>query len=203
MNWERNGIILHDCAVFWKTREPLGGLSNMSNEYPLVVNGVRIGSSEALYQASRYPHRPDWQREIINARSPMESKMKAKKEGRRRLSRADWDRVRVRVMFYCLQVKMNQHFGRFFNLLRSTGDRAIVERSRRDKFWGAVPAGDDLLCGENMLGGLLVELRNEVVEWMKGDDEEAEWPEPVPPAIPNFLLLGRAMTCQELSVREL
>jgi len=127
----------------------------------------------------------------------MESKMKAKKAGRRSQSREDWLQVRVPVMQWCLRMKLKQHFERFFNLLRSTGDRAIVERSRRDKFWGAVPAArDDLLCGENVLGRLLVELRDEVVEWMKENDEEAEWPEPVPPTIPNFFLLGQAISCK-------
>jgi len=163
----------------------------MSNEYPLVVNGVRIGSSEALYQACRYPHRPDWQREIIDARSPMESKMKAKKEGRRRRSRTDWDRVRVCVMAWCLRTKLHQHLGRLSALLKSTGGRAIVERSRRDRFWGAVLEEDGVLRGENMLGRLLVDLRNEVVKCLNGEDDEAECTYPAPPAILNFLLVGR------------
>lgn len=60
----------------------MGRLSNMNNDFPWWVNGVRIGSSEALYQACRFPHQPDWQQEILNAPHAIAAKMKAKKEGR-------------------------------------------------------------------------------------------------------------------------
>ena len=53
-------------AVFLKTNEKYGGLSNMAPGFPLCVNGVRIRTSEALYQACRFPHLPDIQRQIID-----------------------------------------------------------------------------------------------------------------------------------------
>ena len=46
-------------VVFLKTNERFGGLSNMAPGFPLRVNGVRIRTSEALYQACRFPHLPD------------------------------------------------------------------------------------------------------------------------------------------------
>ena len=47
-------------AIFLKTREKHGGLSNMAGGFPLVVNGTEIRTSEALYQACRFPHLPSF-----------------------------------------------------------------------------------------------------------------------------------------------
>jgi predicted NAD-dependent protein-ADP-ribosyltransferase YbiA (DUF1768 family) len=121
MNWEGEGTAHQDCVVFPKVNEDYGGLSNMSNDFPLVVDGVRLGSSEALYQACRFPQRPDWQREVLDAPHAMRAKMAARKEGRRKQhTRADWERVQEAVMRWCLRVKLAQHFERFGGLLRRT-----------------------------------------------------------------------------------
>jgi type I restriction enzyme S subunit len=85
-----------DAVVVFKVKEEWGALSNMSNDYPLLVNGIRIASSEALYQACRFPHQPDWQEEILAAPHAMAAKMASKKNGRRRnASRPDFDSIRV------------------------------------------------------------------------------------------------------------
>lgn len=63
---------------FRKTKEEYGGLSNMAAGFPIELNGVRILSSEALYQAMRFPNHPDYQKEIIQQRSPMTAKMISK-----------------------------------------------------------------------------------------------------------------------------
>jgi len=81
------------CVVFLKTKEAFGGLSNMAGGYGLCVNGINISSSEALYQACRFPHRPEIQRLIIGQSSPMTAKMKSKPY--RCDSRPDWDQVKV------------------------------------------------------------------------------------------------------------
>src|SRR5215208_5832704 len=85
----------HESIVFCKTKEEFGGLSNMAAGYPLTVNGVHIRTSEALYQACRFPLRPDVQRLIFEQRSPMTAKMKSKPY--RNESRSDWDTVRVAI----------------------------------------------------------------------------------------------------------
>ena len=54
-----------EVVVVYKTKETFGGLSNMASGFPLQINGVRILTSEALYQACRFPHMPEVQREII------------------------------------------------------------------------------------------------------------------------------------------
>ena len=47
-----------NAVVFLKTSEAFGGLSNMAPGFPLCVNGIAIRTSEALYQACRFPHVP-------------------------------------------------------------------------------------------------------------------------------------------------
>ena len=153
--------------VFLKTKERFGGLSNMAAGFPLWVNGIQIRTSEALYQACRFPHMPDVQRGIIDERSPMTAKMRSKPF--RKNSRPDWDAVRVKIMRWCLRVKLAQNWKEFGRLLLATGERAIVEQSRKDDFWGAKVAEDGSLVGMNVLGRLLMELR----EQLKGNKAES------------------------------
>ena len=108
-----------------------GGLGRF--DFPLHVQRTRIHTSEALYQACRFPHLPEVQRLIIGQASPMTAKMKSKPH--RKDSRTDWDRVRVKVMRWCLRVKLAQNWEKFSELLGRTGDRPIVEESRKDDFW--------------------------------------------------------------------
>jgi len=61
--------------VFLKTDAPFGGLSNMAGGFPLWVNGIRALTSEALYQACRFPHLPEVQSLIIEQKSPMAAKI--------------------------------------------------------------------------------------------------------------------------------
>lgn len=184
-----------DCVVFYKTKEAFGGLSNMAAGFPLEVDGVSIRTSEALYQACRFPHRPELQALIIGERSPMAAKMRGKPF--RNDSRPDWDDVRVSVMRWCLRVKLLQNWARFGQLLRETGDQPIVEQSRRDSFWGAVPADENSLRGQNVLGRLLMELRE-----VANSSTSADNLSPLdPPAVSNFLLLGNQVGPVELVVK--
>lgn len=172
-------------VVVYRTKEDFGGLSNMASGYPLRVNGVRILTSEALYQCCRFPHLPHVQREIIEQTSPMTAKMKSKPH--REHTRSDWDQVRAKVMRWCLRVKLAQNYETFGRLLLSTGELPIVERSRKDAYWGAKLSADEAcLVGENVLGRLLMELR----EKLRGD-AKGELKTVLPLSIPDFLLLGR------------
>lgn len=174
-----------ESVVFLKTDEPFGGLSNMAGGYPIRVNGIRILTSEALYQACRFPHLPDVQRMIIGENSPMTAKMRSKPY--RKDSRQDWDRVRVRIMRWSLRMKLASNWSAFSELLLRTDDCPIVEQSRKDDFWGAKPVGDgSTLVGMNVLGRLLMELREQVKEHGRDAFLRVELP-----GIPDFQLLGR------------
>ena len=171
-------------VVFRKTNEQFGGLSNMAPGFLLEVNGIRILTSEALYQACRFPHKPEVQRLLIQEGSPMTAKMKSKPH--RKDTRPDWDKVRVNIMRWCLRVKLAQNWQKFGDLLLATSDRSIVEESPKDDFWGAKAVDDETLVGVNALGRLLMELR-----------EELRSPKPEllkrvePPNVPQLLLYGK------------
>jgi ribA/ribD-fused uncharacterized protein len=172
-----------DVVAFRKTNEHFGGLSNMAPGFPIRILDVRIFTAEAIYQACRFPHMPKVQKLIIAQTSPMTAKMRAKPY--RDDSRSDWDAVRVPIMKWCLRVKLLQNWDKFSALLLETGDRPIVEDSRKDDFWGATPDDDGILRGRNVLGRLLMELR----EKLKADPVSLQNVSPVP--IPDFLLFSR------------
>lgn len=183
-----NSVVVH------KTKESFGGLSNMAAGFPLRINGIIVPTSEALYQACRFPHLPWLQNEIISQRSPMTAKMKGKPH--RTMTRDDWDLVRHNVMRWCLRLKLAQHYKEFGGLLRSTVGRPIVERSRKDQYWGAILQSDkETLVGENVLGRLLMELREAL---QNDDDSKLLFVAPL--KIPNFTLLGEPIPPFEYGV---
>lgn len=172
------------CIVFHKTKEEFGGLSNMAAGFPLCVNGVNIRTSEALYQICRFPHLPEIQRKIVNEKSPMTAKMVSKPY--RNQTRLDWYDIRVGVMRWCLRVKIAQNWNKFTRVILSTKDLPIVEFSRKDPFWGAkAEKNGEVLVGTNVLGRLLMELRQEVLSKPKSELLHVE---PMP--INDFLMFG-------------
>lgn len=150
----------NECIFFRKTKEDWGGLSNMAGGYKLNVDGVDILTSEALYQACRFPHLPEVQKLILEQRSPMTAKMVGKPH--RANTRADWLQVRIKIMKWCIRIKLLNNIKKFGDLLLATKDLPIVEWSRKDEFWGAKLYEEKYFVGTNALGRLLMELREEV-----------------------------------------
>ncbi|MCZ2845248.1 MAG: NADAR family protein [Candidatus Bathyarchaeota archaeon] len=90
----------------------------------------------------------------------MTAKMKRKKF--RSHSRDDLKQKIIQIMRWCLKVKLFQNRYKFSELLLETGDNEIVEESKKDDFWGAIPSDKNLLVGINALGRLLTELRGDL-----------------------------------------
>lgn len=173
-----------DCIVFKKTKEAFGGLSNMAGGFPIKINDINILTSEALYQACRFPRIPDVQELIITQGSPLAAKIVGKSH--RKDTRPDWDTVRVKIMRWCLRVKLACNWNEFGELLNLTGEKPIVEDSRKDRFWGAVTEDGESLVGNNILGRLLVELREELKSEVIDDLIIVK-----PLTIDDFLLYGK------------
>lgn len=173
-----------NCITFRKTTEKFGGLSNMAGGYPLLINDVKILTSEAIYQACRFPHLPEVQKLIIAEKSPMTAKMVSKPY--RDNSRPDWDIVRTKIMRWCLQVKLIQNWDKFSRLLLETEELPIVEDSWKDDFWGAKLKEGNTLIGANVLGRLLMQLREQI-------KSEKITPKTtvMPLSITDFLLYGQ------------
>lgn len=169
----------------------------MASGYPLIINGFKILSTEALYQACRFPHLPELQREIISQKSPIFAKRISKMQTDK--SRADWYQIRVPIMRWCLRVKLAQNYHLFSQLLLYTGDRTIVELSKKDDFWGAIPSSTDQnqLIGENVLGRLLMELR----EQLKNEHYQP-LQDLAPLKIEHFLLFGEPISVVKVNDSE-
>jgi ribA/ribD-fused uncharacterized protein len=150
-----------DSCVFKKNNEPFGELSNMATIFPLKINGHEFKTSEALYQSCKYPSHPEIQKEICLVKSPMTAKMIGRSHSRK--MREDWESVKVKIMRWCLKIKLAQHFVVFGEALAKTETKNIVENSSKDSFWGAIPNEDkSQFVGINALGRLLMELREDL-----------------------------------------
>lgn len=167
--------------VFRKTTDEFGGLSNMSRAFPLRVYGIRVATSEAMYQALRFPDYPEIQSLILNATKPKAAKLIARSH--LDFNRPDWNDVRVAIMTWVLRMKFCQHSVTFGKLLEATGDRAIVEFSKRDAFWGASPIQVGVLEGQNVLGRLLMQMREDIRHGKQPQDFVAD------PQIANLKLM--------------
>lgn len=152
------------CAVFFKTREKFGELSNMASGFPIKWGEQIVHSSEALYQAHKFDRSIVVDGvspfdTIISERSPFISKKKAQHFSE--YMRWDWHEVKLDVMDYCLRLKYSQHKKRLDRVLDATKDLPIVEKSRSDRTWGAVNDYKGNLEGLNLLGQLWEIIRAE------------------------------------------
>tara|TARA_Y100000590_G_scaffold191894_1_gene218264 strand:- start:5893 stop:6393 length:501 start_codon:yes stop_codon:yes gene_type:complete len=143
---------------------------------------------------------PEIQEKIIEQKSPMAAKMVGKPF--REKTRDDWNNVRVKIMEWCLNVKLAQNFISFGTLLEKTYNKKIVEDSHKDDFWGAISDNDGkTLTGENLLGRLLMKLRESYFSDQKYNLLKVE-----PLKIPDFKLYsdpigqidGRKQFCRQI-----
>lgn len=161
------------CAVFFSTTDTYGFLHNFAPAKCLVDLGIRvpgwskseptikltIANTEALYQALKHPTNVDIQRQLILssvAKDAAQIGRNPKYE-----IRADWDEVKLSAMKYTLLVKFHNHRDRILDLFDRSEGRVFVEKSSRDKFWGAVDVSKNgILEGNNGLGKMWTLLRH-------------------------------------------
>jgi ribA/ribD-fused uncharacterized protein len=146
-------------VIFCKVKDEYGDLSNIANRMPITVihngNELVFDSSEALYQSLAFSHIPEHILEIQAAKTAYASKIVAYERISERLPH--WNNVKVSAMAFTLSAKLQS--SRFQTALQSTSSMNIIEISKTDEFWGAVPLFYRLR-GRNMLGNLLMQLRN-------------------------------------------
>ncbi len=150
----------------------MAGKTARPGGFPLRFAGHEYMTSEHLYQCLRFPQYPSLQASIRECRSPMGAKMKTK-PFRATHCRPDWDAVCGNVMRYCLRLKLHTYETSFGRLLRESEGRPIVEESNKKStdMWSARARKDDpnVLEGENALGILLMELRDEFLSLSRGE----------------------------------
>lgn len=168
-------------VTFSKTTAKYGAFSNMASGMGLYVNDINIPSSEALYQACKFPLFPEIQKQIISSKNAMKAKQIALKYAH--YIRPDWESIKFDVMRWCLRVKYLQNKKIIEEMLLSTGEAPIVEYSKKDGIWGAVPTNNHELVGTNAMGRLLMELRQQIRNNLLAEPL-------LPPHITGFLLYG-------------
>ena len=139
----------------------LGAYGCFSNFFKreITVNEITYGSSEAAYQSFK-----SFDEDIRKSFSNLEP-ADAKKAGRSLPIRYDWDAVKQAVMKDILRIKFSAPDLK--NVLLGTSDALIVEGNRwHDNKWGNCHCGREAcdFVGENMLGEILMELRDDFLE---------------------------------------
>ncbi len=150
-----------DCIPFTTVKAEWGILGNFAPT-TLEVDGVEFVNSEQLFQMMKFTD-PATLTAIYNSRG-MKIKYAAKAGEKQQLRRTDWGRIIIDCMKFCLQTKYDRS-EEFRNTLARTAGKIIVEdqTGRRTiksvDTWGAVRV-DDKFIGSNLLGRLLMELRD-------------------------------------------
>ena len=144
---------------FYSTKDKFGEFSNFS-PHPIELDGTTWPTSEHFFQAQKFADGAH-QEAIRNAKGAMV----AARMGRDRSNKIkdDWEQIKIEVMTRAVRAKFTQHAD-LRAMLLGTGDATLVEHTRNDAYWG--DGGDG--SGKNMLGQILMRIRDELREESKG-----------------------------------
>jgi hypothetical protein len=138
---------------FYSTKDEYGVFSNFSR-HPFELDGLLWPTGEHYFQAQKFTH-PAYREKIRTTPSPMI----AARLGRSRKVpiRPDWEAVKDEIMLRAVRAKFAAHPA-LKELLLSTGQAEIVEKTNKDHYWGCGADG----TGKNMLGKILMQVREEL-----------------------------------------
>jgi ribA/ribD-fused uncharacterized protein len=144
-----------------------GEFEFLSNYYEGAVRykGTKFPSSEHAYQCQKIP--PELWHKIIAIKKPSNAKRAVKtllNDPSRgfQWDQTEWDKIKVQVMREILRVKFSHPM--LSDMLRDTKPARLIEGNTwKDKFWGIPVDKHGALTGvgENWLGRLLMEIRDE------------------------------------------
>jgi ribA/ribD-fused uncharacterized protein len=138
---------------FYSTKDEYGCFSNFA-AYPFRINNKVWKTSEHYFQAQKFAG-TEHEEELRLVASPMVVARMGR--SRQRPLREDWEIAKDDIMRQALRAKFTQN-EELKKILLETGDAELVEHTRNDNYWG--DGGDG--TGKNMLGKLLMELREEL-----------------------------------------
>lgn len=125
----------------------------LSNFYeaPIIFDNVRYRNNEAAFQAQKCIDPED--RKKFSELDPAT----AKKMGRKIKLRSDWEDVKVSLMRKIVFAKFTQHPNLTVELLNTKDEELVEGNNWGDKVWGQVNGE-----GQNLLGKILMEVRDEI-----------------------------------------
>jgi N-glycosidase YbiA len=138
---------------FYSTRDAYGCFSNFS-PHGVELKGVWWPTSEHYFQAQKFTGTPH-EEAVRRAKTPKQAAEMGR--DRKRPLRADWEQVKDDVMREAVRQKFRTHKD-IRQVLLDTGDEELIENAPGDYYWGCGADGS----GKNMLGKLLMEVREEL-----------------------------------------
>ena len=130
----------------------------LSNFYPanVVLAGADYPSVEHAYQASKTSN-PWIRKNIMSIKEPRDVKIYSRSYE----SRPDWEEFKPKIMFDLLTQKFSKDPLR--QMLSETGDEILIEGNTwHDRYWGKCYCDNCGGNGENLLGILLMRVRDEI-----------------------------------------
>lgn len=138
---------------FYHLTDEFGCFSNFAR-YAIHLDGKSWPTSEHYFQAQKFDD-ARLREEVRRCRTPrMAANMS---RDRKNPLRRDWESVKHDVMRKVVRAKFTQH-DELREMLLSTDDAMLVEHTVSNNYWG--DGGDG--SGKNMLGRILMEIREEL-----------------------------------------
>jgi len=138
---------------FYTTKGDYGCFSNFSR-HGITLKGEFWATTEHYFQAQKFAGTRH-ETEVRKAESPRQAAEMGR--DKKRPLRSDWDHVKDDVMRDAVRAKFTQHKN-LQDILLETDDAILVEHTANDKYWA--DGGDG--SGKNMLGKILMEIREEL-----------------------------------------
>ena len=170
--WGDQVYPIEQSVFFHKKTDNHWILSNMAS-CPLEIDGIPFKNSEHLFQTLKFATPESITAVYQSNNAKMTAKHYQKLGGHRR---EDWEQILVDVMKFCLQQKYEQ-CPEFRQKLERTKGYHIVElqdakndkESTRANAWGVKSKGQNYV-GPNLMGRLLMELRDGTMEYKLPED---------------------------------
>jgi N-glycosidase YbiA len=141
---------------FYKVCEPYGCFSNFS-PHPIYLQQTWWQTSEHYYQAQKFADTPAQNLMMQIRCAPIPEVAAALGRNACDKMRADWEFIKVQVMYEAVLTKFSTH-REIREVLLSTGTEIIIENSETDSYWGCGANG----TGKNQLGKILMQVRTEL-----------------------------------------
>ena len=155
--WGLQSYPANQCVRIYKIDEEWGIFSNFGHT-PIIVEGVTFDTSERLFQLMKFKDEEPV-KAVFSANNPKMTTKHWEKTHRRE----DWGKMIIDAMKFCLTQKYEQSEEFRKELERSKGKFIVEDQTSFPKktpdTWG-VKLQDDNFVGPNLLGRLLMELRD-------------------------------------------